>query len=204
MRPTKEQSKANRQRILDAAARLYRERGIHAVGVDAVMKEAGLTHGGFYGHFKSKDELATEALHHATNGVLNTEPDFAGLADFAEAYLAEAHRDAPGKGCVIAALGPEIGRLRTGDRGAVNDYVRARIAQMQAFQVKRGESVDRTRAIAELAAMVGAMVMARAVDDPSLSKEILEGTRLFLVGEPPFSGTRHFPSPSRRAAQPRR
>lgn len=176
MRPTKEQANQNRQRIIDTAARLFREKGIHAVGVDEVMKGAGLTHGGFYGHFKSKGDLAAEAVSHALQESLRTEPAYATLGAFAKNYLSKAHRDAAENGCTVAALGPEIARLPKGQRGGIADYVRARIEQIEQIQTQRGETVDRGKAIAVLSSLVGALVMARAVDDPALSDEILAQT----------------------------
>ena len=93
MRPTREQAKENRQRILDTAGRLFRENGIHAVGVDAVMKGAGLTHGGFYGHFKSKGDLTAEAMSNVMRQAFEQEPDYRSLVDFASVYLSGEHRD---------------------------------------------------------------------------------------------------------------
>ncbi|WP_025658868.1 TetR family transcriptional regulator [Rhizobium sp. IBUN] len=182
MRPTKEQANQNRQRIIDTAGRLFREKGIHAVGVDEVMKGAGLTHGGFYGHFKSKGDLAAEAVSHALLESLRSEPAYATLGALAKNYLSRAHRDAADSGCMVAALGPEIARLPKGQRGGITDYVRARIEQVEQIQAQQGETVDRGRAIADLSSLVGALVMARAVDDPALSDEILTETIRVLDG----------------------
>jgi TetR/AcrR family transcriptional regulator, transcriptional repressor for nem operon len=180
MRPTREQAKENRQRILDTASRLFRENGIHAVGVDAVMKGAGLTHGGFYGHFKSKNVLTTEAVSHAMENSLKSLADFRSMEEFAAAYLSREHRDGAGNGCTVASLGPELARLPGGQRGTISDYVRANIAQVEAFQAAKGGTSDRRKAIADLSSLVGALIMARTVDDASLSDEILgETARLF-------------------------
>src|ERR1700679_1817069 len=107
MKVSREQVEAKRGRILDAASRLFRERGFDGVTVAEVMQAAGLTHGGFYGYFKSKDDLIVQAL-----AALMGENKAAGrdLADFAAAYLAPAHRDDRAGGCGVAALGAEIGR----------------------------------------------------------------------------------------------
>ncbi|KQV66268.1 TetR family transcriptional regulator [Rhizobium sp. Root1220] len=176
MRPTKEQAKENRQRIVNTAARLFREKGIHAVGVDEVMKGAGLTHGGFYGHFKSKNDLAAEALSHAMLESLRSEPEFESFADFAKSYLSKAHRDAPDNGCTVASLGPELSRLPKGQRGVISDYIRTLIEQVEMLQAKAGNKKDRGKAIADLSSLVGALVTARAVDDEALSDEILAET----------------------------
>jgi len=182
MRPTKEQAKENRQRILDTAARLFRENGIHAVGVDAVMKGAGLTHGGFYGHFKSKSDLTEQALAHVMQESLKTEAQALSLEDFARLYLSPAHRDQPGDGCAVAALGPELARLPENERDAVTDYIRARIGQMKELQAANGDRPDRAKAIADLASLVGALIMARAVNEPALSEEILKSVSSLVAG----------------------
>ncbi|EJC79690.1 transcriptional regulator [Rhizobium leguminosarum bv. trifolii WSM2297] len=182
MRPTREQARENRRRIIETAAQLFRENGIHAVGVDAVMKGAGLTHGGFYGHFKSKDELTAEAVSHAMRESLESEPPFGSIAEFAAAYLSREHRDASGEGCTIAALGPELARLPGEKRGSVTEYVIVRVRQMEKLQSTEGGASDRRKAIADLSSMIGALVMARAVGDEELSNEILEETRQSLSG----------------------
>lgn len=183
MRPTKEQTMENRRRILDTAARLFRENGIHAVGVDAVMKGAGLTHGGFYGHFKSKSDLVEQALAHAMEKSLKTEALTPSLEDFARTYLSPAHRDQAADGCAVAALGPELARLPEVERGAVTDYIRGRIGQMEELLATGGNTPDRAKAIADLSSLVGALVMARAVNDPALSQEILQSVFGLIAGE---------------------
>lgn len=177
MRPTKEQAKENKRRILETAARLFRENGIHAVGVDAVMNGAGLTHGGFYGHFKSKSDLAEQALADAMQKALESEAADLTLAEFARTYLSPQHRDHAGAGCAVATLGPEMARLPAGERKVASDYIRARIARMEELQARDGRTPDRARAIVALATLTGGLIMARLVDDPRLSDEILESTR---------------------------
>ncbi|QRM55242.1 TetR/AcrR family transcriptional regulator [Sinorhizobium sp. BG8] len=191
MRPTKEQARENRQRIIETAAQLFRENGIHAVGIDAVMKGAGLTHGGFYGHFKSKDDLVAEAVSHAIRQGESADPAIPSLEAFAAAYLAPSHRDAVGDGCAVAALGPEIARLPAGQRGEITDYVRSRIALIGKLQEEAGQKPDRARAIRDLSSLVGALVMSRLVEDPDLSDEILEDTlRMVSSGTGENSGIR--------------
>ncbi|KQV44544.1 MULTISPECIES: TetR family transcriptional regulator [unclassified Rhizobium] len=182
MRPSKEQAKENRQRILDTAARLFRENGIHAVGVDAIMKGAGLTHGGFYGHFKSKTDLAGQALAHAMDDMMKADALNGSLDDFAQSYLSPDHRAAAGAGCTVAALGAELARLPDAERGPVTDHVRALIGLMEKLQEGDGRAPDRARAIADVASFVGALVMARAVNDTVLSDEILESVRRRVTG----------------------
>ncbi|MES5045950.1 TetR/AcrR family transcriptional regulator [Rhizobium nepotum] len=183
MRPTREQAKDNRQRILDTAAKLFRENGIHAVGVDAIMKGAGLTHGGFYGHFKSKSKLAEQALAHAMQTMLDADALNGSLDDFAKSYLSPEHRAAAGEGCTVAALGPELARLPEAERGPVTDHIRGLIAHMENWQTDSRSGPDRARAIADVASFVGALVMSRAVNDPALSDEILKSVRDRVTGK---------------------
>jgi TetR/AcrR family transcriptional repressor of nem operon len=183
MRPTRDQAKENRQRIIDTAARLFREHGIHAVGVDAVMKGAGLTHGGFYGHFKSKEELTAEAGAHAMREALARDSDFKSVEEFARVYLSEKHRDDVADGCIVAALGPELARQPEEKRDSITDYIRIRIEQIEMLRERRGEKADRGRAIAEMSSLLGALVMARAVNDKALSDEILQETVRFVASD---------------------
>ncbi len=131
MRVTREQVQENRRRILEAAGRLFRERGFSAVTVAEVMEAAGLTHGGFYGHFASKEDLAAQALAQALAPAPRepgTAPDLAG---FVAAYLSAAHRDRPGSGCALAALGSEAARQPAPVRRAFTEGLEARLARMQ-------------------------------------------------------------------------
>lgn len=178
MKVSKEQMAENRTRILDAAAARFRERGFDGIGVADLMKDAGLTHGGFYGHFASKEDLmaqaAARALADTTAGwqrLAEAAPDDA-LEHIVRGYLSDAHRDHPGAGCAIAALGAEAGRQGQPVRAAVTDGVRAAGELLAGLQPGRSAARRRERAWAAYAALVGAMVLARAVDDPALSQEI--------------------------------
>src|SRR5881392_4417068 len=116
MKVTREQAAQNRERIVETAAQLFRERGFEGIGVADLMKEAGLTHGGFYGHFSSKDDLIAEASARALMHSLALFSTVAerGAADplsaIAAAYLTGRHRDNPGEGCLLAALGSDVSR----------------------------------------------------------------------------------------------
>src|SRR3954470_4631551 len=113
MKVSREQAVENRERIVETAARLFRERGFEGVGVADLMKEAGLTHGGFYGHFSSKEDLIAEASARVLADSLagwNRLAERGGenpLPALADTYLTKEHRDDPGAGCLFAALGPE-------------------------------------------------------------------------------------------------
>lgn len=178
-----------RQVVLDVAARLFRERGVEAVSVSEVMAAAGLTHGGFYGHFSSKEALAAEACGHAFGDsrarwdALAPEPGGEGLARLLEHYLGAAHRDAPGKGCAAPAFLAEAARDAPGGavRRAYAEGVRGLAVAMESLLPPSVKRRRRERALLALAAMVGAVSLARAVgeDDP-LSEELLAAVRAEL------------------------
>jgi TetR/AcrR family transcriptional repressor of nem operon len=166
-------------RILEQAARLFRERGFTGVSVGEIMKETGLTHGPFYNHFASKEALMAASFEHAaaaSQALMDEKsPDAAGKAAYVAAYLDPAHRDAPGSGCPIAALTTDVAR-EPGVRGAYTAHVRRSIARFAERFPWSSKRTARREAIAALSAMVGALALARAVDDPALSGEILRET----------------------------
>src|SRR5262249_46797942 len=131
MRVSRQEAEANRERILDEASRRIRESGLDGVGVAGIMKGAGLTHGGFYGHFESKEDLAAQAYRRAQDAAVDEWQRFAAtkgphaLAAIARSYLSPRHRDQPGGGCPVSALAAEVAR---GD-SAVRDEMTAGIAR---------------------------------------------------------------------------
>jgi TetR/AcrR family transcriptional regulator, transcriptional repressor for nem operon len=175
MRVSREQVAENRRRILEEAGRLFRARGFEAVTVAEVMKAAGLTHGGFYGYFRSKDDL----IAHALEAALRASPDAPGdLAAYAAAYLSGPHRDDCAGGCPVAALGAETVRQPPEARAAMTDALRRQIARLT---TRAGDTPDARRAaIGAWAAMVGALMLARLSDDPALSDEVLAETRAWI------------------------
>jgi TetR/AcrR family transcriptional regulator, transcriptional repressor for nem operon len=180
MKVSREQAAQNRERIVESAAQLFRERGFEGIGVADLMKEAGLTHGGFYGHFASKEDLIAEASARALasslmlwSKVAERAPDDP-LSAIAGAYLTSRHRDNPGKGCLLAALGPDVSRQGPAVRRAVTDYVRSASDLLARLGPGKSKAARRQKAISTYATLVGAMVMARAVDDRALSQEILD------------------------------
>lgn len=177
MRVSDEEKERSRARILAAAGRLFRERGVEGASVGDIMREAGMTHGGFYRHFADKDALLAAAITDAFTSFarpLLDAPDAAEARAAAEAfrklYLSPTHRANPGQGCPAAALGPDIARAEPAVRAAFSDGVAQVVAGLA-----RGQGTDlptREAALRDLATMVGAMVLARAVDD-DLGSEIL-------------------------------
>ena len=178
MRVSREQVAENRHKILEAASRLLRARGLEAVTVAEVMKAAGLTHGGFYGHFKSKDDLIAQALAHALTSNMAAEID---LADFAAAYLSPRHRDNLTGGCATAGLGAETIRHTPDARAAMTAGLRLADRTPCADRAWPSAAEKRRVAIGSWAAMVGAVILARVSDDPKLSDEVLAETRAWLT-----------------------
>jgi len=180
MRVSREQAIQNRERIVEAAAQLFRERGFDGIGVADLMKEAGLTHGGFYGHFSSKEDLIAEASARALTRSLALWSKLAEraprdpLSAIAGVYLTSRHRDNPGAGCLLAALGPDVSRQAAAVRRAVTDYVRDACDLLAKLVPRKSKAARRKKAITTYATLAGAMVLARAVDDRALSQEILD------------------------------
>ncbi len=180
---TRQEAARNRERIIDAAARLFRERGFDGIGVADLMKDVGLTHGGFYGHFASKDELEVQACTRALDGSLmlwkrraEAAPE-APLAAITDPYLSTRHRDDPGAGCLLAALGPDLPRRGPGVQRAVTAYLNSAFELLAKLVPGRSKAARRRKAIGTYASLVGALVLARAVDDDALSREILDTVR---------------------------
>jgi TetR/AcrR family transcriptional repressor of nem operon len=179
MKVSREQAAENRSRIVDVAGVLFREKGFDGIGVADLMKAAGLTHGGFYGHFKSKSDLAAECCERAAERSLDKWADLTDnargdpLAVIVAHYLSERHRDAPGTGCVFSALGGDVARQGGPVRRTFSNGLAALIDHMTAVAPGRTRAMRRKTALATMSEMVGAMVLARAVDDPDFSREIL-------------------------------
>ena len=184
MRVTREEAAANRERILEVAGALFRERGFDGIGVADIMKRAGLTHGGFYGHFASKDDLAAEI----TSRVLGRDGWLERLTGTARpspgavvrAYLSRRHRDDPGRGCLFAALGSDVVRQPRSVRRAFTDGLRLRVEALRRVLPGRSAAARRREALAMLSGLVGALILSRAVDDPKLSDEILDAAASML------------------------
>ena len=186
MKVSREQAAQNRERILDAAARLFRERGFEGIGVADTMKAAGLTHGGFYGHFSSKEDLIAQACarafsrsHQRWSRRAGSTPDDP-LSSIIRSYLTPRHRDDPGTGCALAALGPDVARHGPGVRRAVTEGLRSAFNLLSGLVPGKSQAARRQKAIGTYASLVGAMIMARAVGDPALSQEILDAVRAFV------------------------
>lgn len=182
MKVSREQMAENRKRILDAASRLFRERGFDAVTVSEVMKAAGLTHGGFYGHFASKDDLIAQAVTHALAPV---EYEGGDIRAWIKSYLSPYHRERPATGCPTAGLASPLRHQSPEARAALADGMGRQIARLAKAMPMPEENEQRRAAIGSWAAMVGAVILARAVEDPDLSDEILAETGEWINGQLP-------------------
>ncbi len=171
MRYPVEETAAKHERIVKEASRLFRERGFENVTVGEVMKAAGLTHGAFYAHFGSKEELQAAAVAYGQKVSLDRlqrSKRKKSKGSFTDAYLSPRHRDNPGDGCTMAALAQEVARstpeLKAAFEQGLENLLSARGA-------------DRKEAIFWTAAMIGGVVLARAVQDAGFSDEILKSVR---------------------------
>lgn len=177
MRVSREKAAENRERIVETASRMFRQNGLDGVGIDAIMNGAGLTHGGFYGHFGSKDDLAAEAVRRALERAVESQGRYTTLSGLVSGYLSERHCADRANGCAIVALGADIARQGKGVRRGLTAHVRAQLDRLAGL-LRNGTAVRRRKhAITTLAGMVGALTLARAVDDAALSKEILAAAR---------------------------
>jgi TetR/AcrR family transcriptional repressor of nem operon len=186
MRVTREKAAENRERIVETASRLFREKGFDGVGLDAIMQDAGLTHGGFYGHFASKEDLAAEAVVQALAKSAELQRRYTNISDFVSNYLSESHYADRANGCALAALGGDIARRGDGVRSATASHVRTQLERLAGL-FRGTAAVRRRRAIATLAGIVGALTLARVVEDPVLSDEILSTARQIFGSTRPAS-----------------
>lgn len=190
MRVTRAQAEENRRKVIEVASRLFRERGFDGVGLNEVMAAAGLTHGAFYKQFASKDALIAEACEYALDQGAEHWKRTAGEAGDAAfgalvgRYLAPAHRDRPAQGCVFAALAADAARygseqLPKSFEAGMKAYVDV-IAEAMAGA---GTEAGKDAALVAVSTMVGALLLARTVDDDAYSRRILDAARASLLGD---------------------
>jgi TetR/AcrR family transcriptional repressor of nem operon len=180
-----------RSRILRAAARAIRKHGYGGVGVAEVMKEAGLTHGGFYAHFESRDALLAAAAEQAgaesnerlSRAIASAKPGQE-LTALVDTYLSDRHVAAPeeGLGCAIAAAGSEVPRQEPEVRRAAGRRIKDLVGLVERQLSDWGKSAAHEKALAITATMVGALLLARAADDPQLSRSIRKAARELIRG----------------------
>ncbi len=174
MRVSKTEADRSKERIVESASKLFRERGFEKVSVSEIMKDAGMTHGGFYRHFSSKDELMGAACDFAFNKSQTSLKEM-GLECVLDQYLSESHMNNPSSGCIIAALAGEISRQEMPLQDSFSVGVKKQIDVLSSLmeQSRTLDGENRQRAIVMFSSMIGALLMARSVNDTDLAKEIL-------------------------------
>jgi TetR/AcrR family transcriptional repressor of nem operon len=190
MRYSKEHKQETHTRIVKKAAVLLREKGAHGVGVADLMKEAGLTHGGFYAHFDSREALVIEAFAYAMDRstdrwrqiAAQTPPDKR-LATIIDSYLTAVHRDDPGHGCAVPVLGAEIVRESPKTRKAFATKLDQMLDMMAEQMGDVPRKTARKQAMAMLATMAGTLLLARIAGTGELSDEILAAGREAALGQ---------------------
>ncbi|WP_213939181.1 TetR/AcrR family transcriptional regulator [Pseudomonas sp. dw_612] len=190
-RVSRKQAELNREIIVEAATRLFRERGLHGISVVDVMGAAGLTHGGFYGHFESKEALAQEACSRAFSQSLerwkqridDSSDHLCARDSIIAPYLSVANRDNPGESCPVTAFAGDMCH-ETAESGLHQTYTQGLEALLQMLTPLMGADqpeANRQRALVDYSLMVGALTLARATRGDALSEEILDAARAFMT-----------------------
>lgn len=202
-RVSRKQAELNREIIVEAATHLFRERGLHGISLSDVMAAAGLTHGGFYGHFASKEALATEACQKAfeqsnlgwQEKISRSDDVHAAREAILRPYFSTQHRDNPGDGCPISAFTPDMCH-EPADTALQHAFIDGVEQSLEVFAQLQDE--DREAMLAKYAMMIGALTLARATRGSSLSDEFLEAARNTLLQEPNSDSAvdSHVPSPA--------
>jgi TetR/AcrR family transcriptional repressor of nem operon len=189
MRYSKEHKQETHARIVKKASVRLREKGAHGIGVADLMKEAGLTHGGFYAHFDSREALVIEAFAYAMDRsterwrkVAEETPPEKRLATIVESYLTPVHRDDPGHGCAVPTLGAEIARESPKTRKAFAAKLEQMVDMMADQILDMPRKSARKQAVAALATMMGTLVLSRIAGNGEFSDEILAAGREAVVG----------------------
>ena len=188
MRYSLEHKARNHEKILSVAARSFRERGGDSSGIGLVMKKVGLKKGGFYRHFKSKDDLFVEAVARALDetgrgmvAVAESAPAGHALPAIIERYLSMGHANSPGTGCVRAALGPELARKPAAVRKRIEVLLEAYRERFLPFMPGQTRDEKRTKIRLLFPSMAGVLMMARVNSDPQKREQILREARQFFI-----------------------
>jgi TetR/AcrR family transcriptional repressor of nem operon len=188
MKKSKKEAAETRKRIVETAAAEFRQHGIEGIGLADLMASAGLTHGGFYKHFQSKEQLVEEALAVAStstvqemNEVLSGAPGLRGLHEMIGWYLSSEHRDNAACGCPLAALGSEMARSGEGVRETTTAGFLKMVDGIASHLEGHSPAAAKKVAIFIASTMIGAVTMARIVNDPELSATILREAKKRLT-----------------------
>jgi TetR/AcrR family transcriptional regulator, transcriptional repressor for nem operon len=188
MRYSQEHKARNHERILSVAARSFRERGGDASGIGTVMKKVGLQKGGFYRHFKSKDDLFVEAVARALEEtgrameeIGKSAPEGQAVRAIIERYLSTGHADSPGSGCVRAALGPELARKSPAVRRRIMGLLEAYRERLLPFMPGRTHDAKMEKCQFLFSSMAGVLMMIRVIPDPQIREQRLKEARRFFM-----------------------
>jgi TetR/AcrR family transcriptional repressor of nem operon len=209
MRKSKAETAKTRQRIVEVASEAIRSRGIEATGVAEIMAAAGLSHGGFYRHFDSKEQLVTEAIalsrrDYFAQTLTAAEQGPEALMKHLQEYVAPAHRDDIGSGCPLAANGSELVRSDSTTRHNATEALRVWFEKTAPYMRSQDDQGKSDLAISVVTNMIGALTMSRMVDDPVLSDQILESTSRRIANAFGLSSSKRQPGSARRALKPQR
>jgi|HubBroStandDraft_2_1064218.scaffolds.fasta_scaffold07787_4 TetR/AcrR family transcriptional repressor of nem operon len=209
MRKSKAETAKTRQRIVEVASEAIRSRGIEATGVAEIMAAAGLSHGGFYRHFDSKEQLVTEAIalsrrDYFAQTLTAAEQGPEALMKHLQEYVAPAHRDDIGSGCPLAANGSELVRSDSTTRHNATEALRVWFEKTAPYMRSQDDQGKTDLAISVVTNMIGALTMSRMVDDPVLSDQILESTSRRIANAFGLSSSKRQPGSARRALKPQR
>jgi TetR/AcrR family transcriptional repressor of nem operon len=180
MRVSRVQAAENRQTVINVASRLFRERGFDGIGLKDLMEGAGLTQGGFYKQFASKEDLAVEASKRALESASGRWTDAAAqnpddpLGAVLAFYLSGDHREEKMDGCPIVALGADAARQGPGVKAAFEAGIKAHLEVLTRFIAASGSEASTSKAMAILSTMVGAVTLSRVVNDPDLAQALLD------------------------------
>ena len=190
MRKSRAEAARTRERIVSGASAMFREQGLADVGVASLMADAGLTHGGFYSHFESREALVAEALRFALVqsaqriylGELGS-GDKPGYSRLIRQYLSKGHRDDPKNGCVLASLGAEVARQDGESRSVFSRGFDELVTLLANLSPARTRNARRAHVLTVISALAGALTLARAVNDVDVSDEILVSVRKTLLAD---------------------
>jgi TetR/AcrR family transcriptional repressor of nem operon len=182
MKVTREQAAANREKVLTVAGQLFRERGFDGVSVVDLMNGAGLTHGGFYSQFKSKDALAQEVCSRAIADSMEkwrrtaeaAEDPLAGILDF---YLSPAHRNSVRNGCPFVAFGNDAQRKKGAVQHILSEGLEGLISNLAGFLPGDTPEARRSKALVTVAEMMGGLVLSRLMEDEAQALQLLDAVR---------------------------
>jgi TetR/AcrR family transcriptional repressor of nem operon len=208
MKKSKAETAKTRRRILEVASEAFRNQGIDATGVAEIMAAAGLTHGGFYRHFGSKEELVAEALalsrkDYLAGTLTAADQGSEALMKHFQEYVTPVYRDDIGGGCPLAANGSEIVRGDATTRHNATEALRLWFGKAAPYMRAPDDAGKTAMAISLVTNMIGALTMSRIVDDPVLSDQILEATRKRIADAFDLSSSKRPEASPPRAPKPR-